>query len=367
MNAHLIFSICRGFKPFFQPQNSRLDPGAVFENYARDNKNCISQWHGRNGMHLRRTFFGILALSAILTSPSKAADKVHAAKSIGVAWAFLPFDVGIRAGIFAQYDLEADTIDMAGDAKLQQALTSDAVDFGVGSGPSMAFAIKGSSVIAIAAFASEPRDLAVVVAPDSTIKSVTDLKGKLLAISTPGSLTQWLAARIGVQEGWGSDGVKTVALGTFDAFLAALKTHQIDGMVTATEAGFTLEEKNQAKILIGLEDFAPKFHTHVLFARKDLVSQKPELVQRFVKGFLASIAFMKTNKAATSAIAQDVLHMSPAVADKTYDYEISMLDETGRFDPAAIDVLKQSFVEMGILTDKPSNDKLFTTTFVGGR
>jgi ABC-type nitrate/sulfonate/bicarbonate transport system substrate-binding protein len=113
-----------------------------------------------------------------------------------------------------------------------------------------------------------------------------------------------------------------------------------------------------------MEKYAPKFHTHVVFARKQLVAEKPELVDRFLKGFFASIAFMKANEAKTTEIATRVLHQSTAVMTRTYDYEISMLETDGHFDPEAVEVIKDSFVGMGILTDKPANDQLFTTRFL---
>jgi hypothetical protein len=59
-----------------------------------------------------------------------------------------------------------------------------------------------------------------------------------------------------------------------------------------------------------------------------------------------------------------VLHESPAVASKTYDYEISMLEDDGSFDPKAIAVIKDSLVDMKMLDTKPSDDQLFTTKFV---
>src|ERR1700761_5831640 len=253
---------------------------------------------------------------------------------------------------------------MAGDAKLQQALASDSVDFGLGSGPSMAFAVKGSPVVAVAAFAEEPRNISVVVAPNAPIKSAADLKGKLLSVTTAGSLTDWLAHRLSVQEGWGIDGVRTVALGGFEPSVPALKTGQIDGIMAATEAGYLLEERGEGKILVGMEKYAPKFITHVVFARKDLIQDNPDVVNRFLKGFFATIAFEKANKEKTTEIAMQVLHQSKAVMDRTYDYEISMFENDGNFDPAAVDVIKESFVEMGILDHKPPNDELFTTKFV---
>jgi len=52
------------------------------------------------------------------------------------------------------------------------------------------------------------------------------------------------------------------------------------------------------------------------------------------------------------------------VVRKDYDFEIGMLIGDGRFDPQAIAVLKQSYVEMGTLPKKPADDVLFTTQFL---
>ena len=41
-----------------------------------------------------------------------------------------------------------------------------------------------------------------------------------------------------------------------------------------------------------------------------------------------------------------------------------MMEDDGSFDPQAIEVLKQSWVEMGTLPDKPADDLLFATKFV---
>ncbi len=315
-------------------------------------------------MRLSR-LLALTSVAALLVSSSTALalDKVRAAKSVNTAWAFIPLDVGAAHGIWAKYGLDVEISGLGGDAKLQQALTSDSVDFGLGSGPSMAFAVKGSPVIAVAAFAEEPRNISVVVATNSPIKTVADLKGKLISVTTAGSLTDWLVHRLSVQEGWGTDGVRTVALGGFEPSVPALKTGQIDGIMAATEAGYLLEERGEGHILVGMEKYAPKFHTHVVFARKDLVASNPDVVTRFLKGFFASIAFMKTHKEETSKVAEAVLKESPQVASKTYDYEISMLLDDGHFDPAAVEVIKESLVGMKMLDTKPSDDQLFTTKF----
>ncbi len=208
------------------------------------------------------------------------------------------------------------------------------------------------------------RNGSMVVGANSPIKTVADLRGKTVGITTTGSLTEWLAKQIAIQEGWGDDGVKTVALGTFDANVAALETHQIDGIVATTEAAYGMEEKNTGRILFGFDRFAPNFITLAVYARDAFVKDSPDVVNRFLEGFFATIHFMKTNKDATDAIGSKVLDMSPAAMDKTYDYEISMFIDDGTFDPKALEVLKKSWIDMGTLSSIPSNDKLFTTQFV---
>jgi NitT/TauT family transport system substrate-binding protein len=293
-----------------------------------------------------------------------AADKVILGKAVPFAWTFIPADVGLEQGIWARYGIDLEIIGLAGSAKVQQALASKSITFALAGGTDMAFAVKGSPVIAVAAFGLDPRNLAVVVAQDSSIRSVADLRGKSIGVTTVGSLTEWLARRMAYEEGWGANGVVPVALGGMEASVAALKTKQVDALVIATEIGLMLEDKHEGRIVVNMARYAPDFHTHVIFARKDLVADDPGLVDRFVKGWFASVAFVKTHKAETTAVAMRVLGQSKAVMDKTYDDEVSMLSDDGRFDAKAVAVIKQSFVDMDILQKLPDDSELFTTRFV---
>src|ERR1700761_1009663 len=178
---------------------------------------------------MRKMFHGV-ATTALLAglafaAPAQALDKVHAAKAVGVPWTFTLMDVGIEQGIFAKYGLDVDSSDLAGDAKLHQAFIAGSVDVALGSGPSMALGAKSGKAIAVAAFAGAPRNLSIIVNPDSPIKTVADLKGRLMGTTTKGSLTEWLVQRLAQEQGWGTNGINMVELGTFDASLAAMKVH----------------------------------------------------------------------------------------------------------------------------------------------
>jgi ABC-type nitrate/sulfonate/bicarbonate transport system substrate-binding protein len=157
--------------------------------------------------------------------------------------------------------------------------------------------------------------------------------------------------RIAVQEGWGPDGITPVAVNSGSPQVAALKTHQVDGMMSSTEQGYAFEETGQGRIVVTMNKYAPVFIAHVVEAQKSLVEKTPDLVTRFLKAYFAAIGFIKTHK--------DI-----EVESRTYDAQVSMLLDDGRFDPAALAVIKDSFIEMGQLKERPHTEQLLTTRFL---
>src|SRR5712691_6632657 len=145
--------------------------------------------------------FAVLALAAFATT-APAADKVNVGKAVPFAWTFTPIDVGIEAGIFAKHGLELTVTGFSGDARLQQGLVSDSVDFGLGSGPGMGFLAKGVPAKAVAAMAGAPMNMSMVVSYDSPIKTLDDIKGKKVGITTVGSLTDGLLKRVASEKKW---------------------------------------------------------------------------------------------------------------------------------------------------------------------
>jgi NitT/TauT family transport system substrate-binding protein len=59
-----------------------------------------------------------------------------------------------------------------------------------------------------------------------------------------------------------------------------------------------------------------------------------------------------------------VINISPSVGARAYDEQMAVFSEDGAFDPKALAVLKQSFIEMGLLKEVPDDKVLFTTQFL---
>src|SRR5712675_2774061 len=112
----------------------------------------------------------LLIASALIGGVAHADDRVRVGKAQGSAWTFLPLDIGVEQGLFAKQGLDIESADLGGDAKVQQALAAGSIDFGLGSGPGMAFSAKGSPAIAVAAFAGPPRNISAIVLHNSAIE-----------------------------------------------------------------------------------------------------------------------------------------------------------------------------------------------------
>jgi ABC-type nitrate/sulfonate/bicarbonate transport system substrate-binding protein len=300
-----------------------------------------------------------LACVALAVAPARAADHVAVGKAVSALWAFVPADIGVQQGIFVQYGLDVEVLDLGNSPRLHQAMTAGSVDFAMTSGADLAFVAKGEPARAVAAFATDPRNISIATLADSPIKTVADLKGQRIAISGTGSVSEWLVRQMALQEG-----VMPTPLGSGDANLAALRTHQVGAMVASVEVALQLEAKGIGRVVTTMGQYAPRFHAHMMFARKPLIDQNPALVDRFLKGFFASIAFMKVNREKTSEIASQVLHIDRAIAERVYDEQIGMLETDGHIDPQAIALMKDSFLEMGMLQTKPSDDQIIDARFL---
>jgi NitT/TauT family transport system substrate-binding protein len=138
---------------------------------------------------LFRFVVGTAALALLLVSSAQAAEKLRVGKAVPEAFSFTPVDIGIRKGIFGRNGLEIESIAFAGDARMQQAAAADSIDILLGSGPAMAFIVKGAPIKAVAGMAGPPLLLAIVVRPDGP-KTAADLKGKKISVSTAGSASR---------------------------------------------------------------------------------------------------------------------------------------------------------------------------------
>ncbi len=310
----------------------------------------------------RRTVLG--GMAALAASPqARAATSLRVGLSQPI-FSFTPLDLGIELGLFEKSGLTIEKTTFAGSAKLHQAIAAGSIDIGLGAGPELGFLAKGAPEMAVAALADLPKELAITVLKDGPVKTVADLKGRRVSVSTKGSLTEWGGQELSRQQGWGPTGINLLPLGSFGAQIAALKTHQIDGMVVEASTSGRMEEEGIGVTLVNFEHLVPKFHIHVMYAANSLIAGQPEALRAFIAGWFASIAAMKADRARAVAVVVKVLDVTPSLAGKLYDDIMPMYNPTGHFDPDALKAIAKAEMQMGDTEGTVDFSKYVTEAFL---
>jgi NitT/TauT family transport system substrate-binding protein len=310
------------------------------------------------------TFCAAALLGLVFAGAANAQTTLRLGKAQANQFAFVPADVGVDTGIFKKHGIDVEISSFAGDAKEMQALAAGSLDIALGGGPAIATIVKGVPMKAVAAEANAPNTILLVVLKDGPIQSVDDLKGRTVSVSTAGSLTYWLTQQLSRAQGWGDNGIKIAPLGSAETQIAALKTHQIDGVTTDSVTVYKFVETGAGRILVKFGDRVKDFHVHVIYASDSLISGNPEALKTFLAGWFETIAYMRDHRQETIDIAVKHTGVSPAVAAESYDDTMPILSTDGHFSAKALDVLATSFVETQALPSKPDMSKLLTEAFL---
>jgi NitT/TauT family transport system substrate-binding protein len=312
---------------------------------------------------------GVVLLAAMLglacsASPAVALDTVKVGKSSGpMILAMVQY--GQAAHIWETVGLEVESVQFAGEAQTMQALASGSIEFGFGSGAGLAYPVKGVPATAVAAVAGPPYNLVLVVKPDSPIRAPADLKGKIVGVSSAGSLTDWSVHELSRQMGWGAEGIEALPTGASRAGLAALKTGEINGLLLAEGAAFEAQDHDQVRILLSFGDYIKSFHANILFAANTVIASNPALVERFLKGWFKTVDYVLAHPDFGAKVGAETMGISEVAAKKAFNDEVvRMTTKDGSFDPAAIEVVRRTMKEMGVLETVPEASALYSTRFV---
>jgi ABC-type nitrate/sulfonate/bicarbonate transport system substrate-binding protein len=315
------------------------------------------------GRDLARLSVAIGAL-AIGVTAAHAEDHIRVGVPEPSAFMFAVLDVGMAEKFFERHGVTIEKLDFAGGGKLQEGMTAGAVDVSLTGNGEMAFIAKGAPEKAVAVTAGAPVDMAIITRTDGSITHPADLKGKTIGVTSPTSLTSWIALEFSRRQGWGPDGVKRASVGGMSSEVAGLVTKNLDAIVGPLEGAFLLQEKGQGQPFITFAD-VKVYITHAMYARNALMQEHPEALRRFLAAWFETVAFVKSHKEDTIRLVEPATKLPPAIAAKVYDIEAPALADHGRFDPKAVDAVVQSLLDVTLIDAKPANNKdLYTEQYL---
>jgi ABC-type nitrate/sulfonate/bicarbonate transport system substrate-binding protein len=293
-----------------------------------------------------------------------APQKLVVGKSIATLLAYTPIDVGLANNLYQKRGLDLEVATFDGSARLHQAMTAGSIDIALGSGATMSDVAKGEPSLCIAQTLGPPADIAIIVPYNSPIETPDDMRGKLTGVASVGSVTEWVLFELARQKGWPISDMKTVGLGGMQAAIAAIRTGQVEAIVSDVAVGLFLDPQKIARVLVPCSSYISDFVMHANYAATKVMTDRPDAVSAFCAGWFDAVALMQRDKEQTVRIGTPIMKFDATIVGATYDIVITKMSRTGRFDPKGLATLARSYVEMKTLPSLPDMSKFYTEKFL---
>ncbi len=234
----------------------------------------------------------------------------------------LPLWYALDKGIFTKNFLTVDaryTQSSTGVA----ALLANQIDVFMGGGSEVLSAQVGGANLALVGNLVPIYPYVFMATPD--IKSIQDLKGKKVGVSSAGS-TSDIATRVGLaKEGIDPDkDVTIVAVGSSQNRTAALKTGAIQGGLDQPPGSIELSAQGLHVLFDEVSLKLPVVNNGIT-VQKSTLSAKKDIIQRYVDALVQSIAALKKDKPGAVAVLSKYLKIDDQnELSQTYDYAVNL-------------------------------------------
>lgn len=278
---------------------------------------------------------------------------------------FLPAEYGVELGVWQKRGLAVDNLYVQGSGQVSQAMASNQAEVGLTAGASGVDAIlSGVESKIVGLIGKDFKMMLVVVPKDSPITDISGLKGKTVGVSAAGSLTDYLAKTITVNQGWAESDIKRANVGGLNEQLAALESGATDAFVWSAEAGFALEEQGKGRVLMDFGDIVKDNVFEDIMATDAAINDRKAAVQAYLDGWYETVNYMKAHRDETIAFMVSEFEVSENVAAKTYDHDIDNLSLDGTIPEVNLKGLAKSVVDQGIADKEPAVETFWDGRFV---
>lgn len=193
----------------------------------------------------------VWAVSATSTEARLEKSKATLAVSGKSAFYYLPLTIAEQLGYFEQEGVELDIVEFPSVLKAQQALTSGAVDTVCGAFDHVInLHSKNQMVQSFVALGRAPQmAMGVSVKNLPNYQEVSDLKGKKIGITAPGTASNLMASLLVQRAGLLPGEVSYIGVGSAAGAIAAIRSGQIDAVCNLEPVMTLLEQRGDVKII----------------------------------------------------------------------------------------------------------------------
>ena len=308
-----------------------------------------------------RSIFLSLVLSVLFVQSPAAAENVKIGLP-SVTITAMAFFVAKEHGFFQQEGLNAEMVVMPASLNIKVLLAGE-IQYAATIGSAVAAAIRGINVRTIMLFVDRPlQDLVGA----SSISTIPDVKGKVLAISSRGGLQDIIMRRILTQSKIELNQVTIITIPGQSALIAALKTGRVAAALLNPPYNF-LAYREGLKNLGFAGNFVRLPSTGIATLGETL-ERSPDQVRRLTRAIARARAFAKENKARIMPTLKRALRIDDEdLIGKIYDQHKQVETADGRVDSTLIaDTIRDARQTEGITKEIPAN-RVFDFSYLPAR
>lgn len=265
---------------------------------------------------------------------------------------YLPLTIAEQLGYFKEVGLEVNIVDFAGGSKSLQALIGGSVDV-VNGAYEHTIKLQAKKQIITAFVLTGQTPQIVLAASRKTLphyQKMSDLKGKKIGITAPGSSTHMFAVFLLKQTGLSPDSVSFIHLNTPLHAIGAIQRGEIDALVYTEPVISLLEKDNAIQIIVDTRTpegsravFGETMLAGALYTKPSFLNNHPETVKALTRAMLKALHWLKnaSPEQVAAVVPRSYLLNNPSLYKLAYSHISHSFSETGLFSQdAAKNVLR---------------------------
>ena len=259
----------------------------------------------------------LVGIAALMSAVSATAQTIKV-PNVSISGFQAPLYLGERAGLFKKNQLEAQLIYMPGGSLIVQTLLSGDVGVASLAPPSAVSAWAKGAELAIVAGGIERALNVLMVNPK--IKKVDELKGKRVAISRFGSLSDVSLRDALAHHKFRIQEISIAQMGGLGERMAALISGVVDGAILNVDQLYQAE-KLGFQVLIDMRKLPLTYSTQGIVVSREFLRAQRSVVKRFLKVYIEGIKIFKTNKELSiETLGRYIKTSDREVLAKTYEF-----------------------------------------------
>jgi ABC-type nitrate/sulfonate/bicarbonate transport system substrate-binding protein len=271
----------------------------------------------------------------------------------------LPTEIAKRKGFYQEEGLEVRKIAIRTGIQVA-ALLAGELDYSTVSGIVSSASIQGLPLKTVMGWLDKPLHM-LIARPG--IKTLTDLKGKRIAVSNLNSVPHVAVREALIQAGMNPDkDVTFLALGGSSERVSALAA----GSADASPVDLAYIEKSEQLGFVDLLYLGDAVNIRLggLGVTQAKIQKSPEQIIRMIRATLKGVRFMRPNKAETLAIMRDYLKISGDSVERIYQYALRSLNEDGLVAKKTVDTEIRIAREQFKIKEEIPESKIFDWRFM---